>query len=617
MHASASASVIEGMRVRTRIAAKRRIGQTTLVASGPSEKAPGGTVGHPALPAHQARFKPRDAVNLAAAESMNAPTICCRLCSVGPINGTCKKHLDANPFLTNDCAKAFASTQLTDDDRLSARVHEATERVDVDAPTLRRASPSALRHAPSLTFARVPWSGGETTLCAIAVRWSIARSTFVWKAHMTGSNVHRRVAQASISASLLLMLVACEGSTVTPTQSLEPRDARSDIEFAVATGPNAIQNPGFETQGGTGDPASWSRDWWGSPTPSFTYPVAGRDSPRAARIRYFATSTGGARYQPAAVTVAPATIWDYNEWYRSTAATNVVAQFTSGTGDVSYALLSSAASSADAWTQLSAAITIPAGITKATVFHLISAAGSLTIDDVSFSPRSAPPPPPPGGFAQGMVTIALDDAWQTQHVNALPILQAAGIKATFYLTTTPVQQGWNRFMTPAQVVDIASKGHEIGGHTLTHADLTTLSQSAIDAEVQESRTYLRNLTGAAVTTFAFPYGLRNALVNSRIAPAGYTSARTVDLPGLNDATTDKFGLRSQTLLATDALTNVTSQVDLAIARKQWLILTVHDVDIGGDLYFTTPTRFAEIVNYIKQSGVRIVTIAEGRTLMAP
>ena len=216
-----------------------------------------------------------------------------------------------------------------------------------------------------------------------------------------------------------------------------------------------------------------------------------------------------------------------------------------------------------------------------------------------------------------MVTIALDDAWQTQYLNALPILQAAGIKATFYLTTTPVQQGWNRFMTPAQVLDIAAKGHEIAGHTLTHPDLTTMSQSAIDAEVQQSRTYLQNLTGAAVTTFAFPYGLRNALVKSRIAPAGYSSARTVDLPGLNDATTDKYELRSQTVLATDALTDVTSQVDLAIARKQWLILTVHEVDVGGDLYFTTPTRLQDIVNYIRQRGVRIVTIAEGRALMTP
>ena len=56
-----------------------------------------------------------------------------------------KENLDANPFVTNDYAKPFASTQLTDDDRLSARVHEAAERIDVDAPDRRRASPSAMR----------------------------------------------------------------------------------------------------------------------------------------------------------------------------------------------------------------------------------------------------------------------------------------------------------------------------------------------------------------------------------------------------------------------------------------------------------------------------------------
>ena len=439
---------------------------------------------------------------------------------------------------------------------------------------------------------------------------------------MSGRSTPRRHFPAVISAFVAL-IAGCDDATVAPTQSLASRDTTPAIQYAVAAGANTIQNAGLELSASGADPTSWSRDWWGSPTPTFTYPVAGHDSPRAARIRYASGSTGGASYRQPAIAVVAGDSYEYSEWYKTTAATNVVVQYTSASGAVSYALVSSVASSANVWKQLTATLVIPAGAARASVFHLISAAGSLTFDDVSFAPQSAgpppppPPPPPPAAFTQGMVTISLDDSWQTQFVNALPILQAAGIKATFYLTTTPVEQGWTRFMTPAQVLDIAAKGHEIAGHTLTHADLTTLSQSALDAEVQNSRAYLRNLTGAAVNAFAYPYGIRNALVKSRVAPAGYSSARTVDLPGLNDATTDKFELRSQTLLATDALGDVTSQVDLAIARKQWFIITVHEVDVGGDLYFTTPTRLQDIVNYIKRSGVRIVTIAEGRALMAP
>ena len=130
---------------------------------------------------------------------------------------------------------------------------------------------------------------------------------------MTGSSATRRRIQALVSMSLLLMS-ACDSSTVAPTQSLASRDTSSSIQYAVATGANTVQNSGFETAGAANDPVNWSRNWWGSPTPTYTYPVAGHDSPRAARIRYFATSTGGARYQPDAVSVTPGATWEYSEW---------------------------------------------------------------------------------------------------------------------------------------------------------------------------------------------------------------------------------------------------------------------------------------------------------------
>jgi len=506
---------------------------------------------------------------------------------------------------------------------------------------------------------------------------------------------HATTRWAKVSALMLcLFAAACEGNTGAPTQPSATVQGLTG-RFATTPGPNLILNPGLETAGTNGDPANWSRAYWGSQVPTFTYPVTGNSSTRAARVRLAANSTGGARFQPAAVVVTPGVTYNYSEWYNSDVASQVDIEYTMTSGALTYDWVASPASSGGAWKQLTASIVIPAGVAKITVYHLITSKGSLTIDNVSLASATVLPPAaptvslsaspanittgqsstltwlstnstscsatgawsgtravsgstvvtptatstytlsctgtggttaqtatvtvstttPPSSFTQGMVTFSLDDSWLSQYVNALPILQAAGIKGTFYLTTTPLVESWQYFMTPTQVIDIAAKGHEIAGHTLTHPDLTTLTQANIDAQIADSRRYLQTLTGAPVNTFAYPYGFRNALVKSRVPVAGYSSARTVDLPGLNDATTDKYELRSITLLSSQTLADITSQVDLAKANKQWLILTIHEVNTGGDAYFTTPTRLQQIVNYVKSSGIKIVTIGEGRALM--
>jgi peptidoglycan/xylan/chitin deacetylase (PgdA/CDA1 family) len=64
-----------------------------------------------------------------------------------------------------------------------------------------------------------------------------------------------------------------------------------------------------------------------------------------------------------------------------------------------------------------------------TVFHKLDKVGTLALD--SFSLVRNGPDVDPGLFAQGMVSLTLDDAWLSQYQNAAPILNNAGLKATF------------------------------------------------------------------------------------------------------------------------------------------------------------------------------------------
>ena len=474
--------------------------------------------------------------------------------------------------------------------------------------------------------------------------------------------------------------------------------------IAHAQAANLIQNPGFES-GTNGAPTSWTKSYWGTPTPTFAHPVAGNGSAKAAQITFAANSNGDARWQHAPVTVTAGSQYTFSIWYKSTAATEINMLYSNATGGaITYGWLANLPSSGGLWVQYTGTFTVPTGKTRVSVYQLLDKTGSLTIDDVSLvagsvtppppppgaptvslsanpttistgqsstltwvstnansctasgawtgskttsgtqvvSPgttatytltcagaggttpaaqsvtvtvSTTPPPPTPGAFSEGMVSLSFDDSWTSQHTNVLPILQTAGLKGTFYLTTEPVQGGWTGFMTPNQVKDIATKGHEIAGHTVTHADLTTLSQTAINREIRNSKSYLQTLTGKTVTAFAYPYGAVNATVKTLLKNAGYTSARGVDFESQNTATTDKYDLKSHCIETSDSTASIKAQIDAAKANKQWYVLCIHEVKTGGDQYTMTPARFQEIVNYIKQTGVKVVTVGEGRALM--
>lgn len=246
-------------------------------------------------------------------------------------------------------------------------------------------------------------------------------------------------------------------------------------------------------------------------------------------------------------------------------------------------------------------------------------AGGTNQASVTITVGTTPPPPPPpttGTFSQGMVSISFDDAWLSQYQNALSIVEQAGYKGTFYLTTAPIEGGWIGFMTPAQVKDIANRGHEIAGHTVTHPDLTKVSASQLQTEIVNSKNYLQNLTGKSVTSFAYPYGAYNSTVATALKNAGYTSARGVDDWLINSPSTDKFGLKSQCIETSDTLATIYSKIDAAKANKQWYILCLHEVKGGGDQYTTSLSRLQSIVNYLKTSGMKVVTVQEGAAMMA-
>jgi peptidoglycan/xylan/chitin deacetylase (PgdA/CDA1 family) len=106
--------------------------------------------------------------------------------------------------------------------------------------------------------------------------------------------------------------------------------------------------------------------------------------------------------------------------------------------------------------------------------------------------------------ARAAVSLTYDDGLDSQLANAVPALDARGLKATFFLTEENMQ---------ARLADwqaVAAEGHEIGDHTVTHpCDLRVYSADRFRREeILGSEQFLDSHFGPNPDRiFAFPCGV--------------------------------------------------------------------------------------------------------------
>jgi peptidoglycan/xylan/chitin deacetylase (PgdA/CDA1 family) len=85
---------------------------------------------------------------------------------------------------------------------------------------------------------------------------------------------------------------------------------------------------------------------------------------------------------------------------------------------------------------------------------------------------------------------------------------------------------------------------DLGAHTSSHCTLSALSADAQRSEIVESKTRLQEITGRAVTSFAYPFGGRADYTPTTVGlvrEAGFTLACS-NVPGLVRRRTDPFQL---------------------------------------------------------------------------
>ena len=113
--------------------------------------------------------------------------------------------------------------------------------------------------------------------------------------------------------------------------------------------------------------------------------------------------------------------------------------------------------------------------------------------------------------AKAAVVLTYDDALTSQLDHAVPVLDAAGFKGTFFLTGLKPE-------AVARWRAVAAEGHELGNHTVLHACPASGSSGDIShtsnayttermlKEIEQQNVFLTSLDGKPTHGFASPCG---------------------------------------------------------------------------------------------------------------
>ncbi len=162
-------------------------------------------------------------------------------------------------------------------------------------------------------------------------------------------------------------------------------------EIVVEPEPNLVFNGDFELVNGDGTPQNWTPSGWGTHTRNHVFPVPGRNGGNAAQVvitEYEVTDSGDSKWAHTPIPVTPGTEYNFSTYYKSDTISDVIAQYTMTDGSFFYQGIGKEILQATDWTLEEGSFIAPENAVTMTPFHLISAVGTLTIDDVVITASS-------------------------------------------------------------------------------------------------------------------------------------------------------------------------------------------------------------------------------------
>ncbi|HEY3797781.1 MAG TPA: polysaccharide deacetylase family protein [Caulobacteraceae bacterium] len=223
-------------------------------------------------------------------------------------------------------------------------------------------------------------------------------------------------------------------------------------------------------------------------------------------------------------------------------------------------------------------------------------------------PAKAPPGP--------MLSFAFDDAPVSATTTGARVLEARGLKATYYIAAALAGSDapTGRMAMAEDIRRLLAAGHEIGCHTYSHLDCGQAGPCDAIEDVATNAETLMAWGAPRPTTFAYPYG--DVAPATKRALAGRFSVLRALHRGVVTAGADLNQAPSVGVEGPDGEALAARWLERAAQRGAWLILTTHDVSETPTAWGCTPDALARLADRALEAGFQVVTVAEGAARVA-
>lgn len=160
------------------------------------------------------------------------------------------------------------------------------------------------------------------------------------------------------------------------------------------------------------------------------------------------------------------------------------------------------------------------------------------------------------GCGRGLVAVTFDDGYRDNIELGLPVIKAAGIRATVYVVSGDVGKKavvWRESAskTPSDLMSweelrsLEAEGWEIGSHAAEHIHLGTRTPEEQRTLIARSWADFESNLGHKPDSFAYPYGSYGQDTVKILSDLGCAAAVTTDSGGVNGSGTPPLRLFRQ------------------------------------------------------------------------
>ena len=207
-----------------------------------------------------------------------------------------------------------------------------------------------------------------------------------------------------------------------------------------------------------------------------------------------------------------------------------------------------------------------------------------------------------------IISFTFDDCPKSAYDNGISKLETLGWKSTIYIASGlfGITNHLGLHMNAAEVLTAQEAGHEIGGHTYSHCDISAMDLDAAIADINQNRQAFRKVGLPPCPTFAYPYG-QTTIATKKNLSRQYKGMRGIR-SGAMRGTVDLNQINSSPLFTGQPVEKLLEQIN-SLPLNSWTTIFTHDIRENPSKWGCTPSEIDAVIAAVKDSGAEVLTVS--------